>query len=393
QRWPSKGLRQSLILQLCCMLGLMPLSLYWFSYGSINGFIANLFAIPLVGFLIVPLSLMTMLLVNCSWSFILIKPLSWMISLLFQGLIWTEHLAWINITHALPSIEYALCLMGALLLGLVLPIRPFKGIALIWILLPFIPVGPFIHKGEALIQVLDVGQGLAVSVRTAHHVLLYDTGDHFFNGNDLGNLVVLPFYKVLGIKKIDTIIISHPDKDHIGGLKSIQAGIQVDKVILNNQGAVCHDHADWEWDGVKFHFFPIRKAFKDKNNTSCVLQVSTLKGQVLFTGDIEAIAEDYLIQTYGRQLASKVLIVPHHGSKTSSSYRFLMEVSPQFAIASLGFDNRFGFPHAKTINNMQALGIDLYRTDACGMVEFLLPAKGRIKKPSCVTRTTPNWLE
>ena len=100
-------------------------------------------------------------------------------------------------------------------------------------------------------------------------------------------------------------------------------------------------------------------------------------------GDIEKIAEDYLVRTYGNQLVSDVLIVPHHGSKTSSSYRFLLEVAPRYAIASLGFDNRFHFPHAKTLASMSSLGIPFFRTDECGMVEIQLPAKGEIKKPQC----------
>lgn len=391
QRWRLKGYKGNLALQLSCLIGLMPLTLYWFSYGSINGFIANLFAIPLVGLLIVPLALITMLVSSFTWSWLLMKPLAWLIALLFKGLIWTEHLAAINITWSINSIALVLSLMGALLMWVLLPVKPFKYLGLLWLLIPLFPPRTLIHQGEALIQVLDVGQGLAVTIQTKNHVLLYDTGDQFFRGSDLGTMVILPFYQAIGIKAVDKIVISHPDKDHRGGLKSVESGIKVSELLVNNlsyydHGLNCHDYPEWQWDGVSFRFLPIRKLFNDKNNSSCILQVSNSMGRVLLTGDIEKIAEDYLVRTYGNQLASDVLIVPHHGSKTSSSYRFLLEIAPRYAIASLGFDNRFHFPHAKTLASMNALGIPFFRTDECGMIEVMLPAKGEIKRPTCQKR-------
>lgn len=388
QRWRLKGYKGSLALQLSCLIGLMPLTLYWYSYGSINGFIANLFAIPLVGILIVPMALVTMTL--CSWDIasLLMKPLALLIALLFKGLSLLEHLEIININWSIHSIELVIILMGALLMWVLLPIKPFQWIALLWILLPFFPSRIVLAPGEAVIDVLDVGQGLAVAIRSQHHVMIYDTGDRFFQGNDLGNMVILPYLKTLGIKKIDAVVISHPDKDHRGGLNSLEKGMQVEQLLVNepryyNHGVSCHDYPQWKWDGVHFRFLPITIHFKNKNNNSCILQVSTKSGTVLLTGDIEKIAEDYLIRTYGEKLASDVLIVPHHGSKTSSSYRFLLEVAPRYAIASLGFDNRFHFPHAKTLASMNALDILFYRTDRCGMVRINLPAQGNIEKPIC----------
>lgn len=388
QRWRLKGYKASLALQLSCLIGLMPLTLYWYAYGSINGFVANLFAIPLVGLLIVPLSLVTMTLSSLSIAKILIKPLSFLIALLFKGLALTEHLAALNINYSIYSMELAFVLIGALLMWVLLPIKPFHWIALLWLLLPFFPPRAMIQSGEAQIDVLDVGQGLAVAIRTQHHVLLYDTGDRFFQGNDLGKMVILPYLKTLGIKKIDIIVVSHPDKDHLGGLNSLEKEIQVEQLLVNephfyHRGLKCHDYPPWKWDGISFRFLPIKIAFKGKNNRSCILQIKAPAGRMLLTGDIEKIAEDYLVQTYGNKLQSDVLLVPHHGSKTSSSYRFLLEVAPLYAIASLGFDNRFRFPHAKTLANMKKLSIPFYRTDTCGMVQIALPAQGKINYPTC----------
>lgn len=388
QRWQLTGYRATLALQLSCLVGLMPLTLYWYSYGSINGFIANLFAIPVVGFLIMPLSIITMIVSSYSWAWVLMKPLSWLIGLLFQGLHLTEQLAVLNLNYSMTSMVLVMALMAALLMWVMLPIKAFRNVALFWLLLSFFPSYSRIPSGEALVHVLDVGQGLAVVIHTENHVLLYDTGDQFFQGSDMGKMVILPYFKTEGIHKIDTLIISHPDKDHRGGLKSIEESMPVTQLLVNEprfyqHGLKCHEYPEWQWDEVHFRFLPIQITFNDKNNNSCILQISTKSGKILLTGDIEKAAEDYLVRTYGSELASDVLIVPHHGSKTSSSYRFLLETAPRYAIASLGFDNRFHFPHEKTLANMKLLNIPFYRTDTCGMVEVRLPAQGKMKAPRC----------
>ena len=375
QRWGLKGYKGNLALQLSCLIGLMPLSLYWFSYGSINGFIANLFAIPLVGFIIIPLALILLFASSLQWSWLVAKPLTWFSLLLFKGLNQIERIDFINLQWALNSILLVIPLIGALLLWVLLPLKHLKSIAILWLILPFFPAKEVIKEGEALIEILDVGQGLAVSVRSKNHVLLYDTGDKFFQGSDLGTMVVLPFYYHLGIKKIDTLVISHPDKDHVGGLKSIESALPIRNFIVNSpkyyhRGLNCHRYPQWKWDGIFFRFFPIAKTFKGKNNNSCILQVSTATESILLTGDIEQEAEDYLVKLYGSQLKSKFLVLAHHGSKTSSSYRFLLEVNPQHAIASLGFANRFHFPHEKTMATLKALNIAFYRSDECGMIKI-----------------------
>lgn len=388
QRWRLSGYKAKLALQISCLIGLMPFTLYWYSYGSINGFFANLFAIPLVGLLIMPLSLLTLCCSHFQWVWIIVKPLSWLTTILYQGLIWTEHLEFLNIQWAINDFQYVLAFFGGLLLWVLLPTKPFKSLSLLCLIVPFFPHQSEIHPGEALIHILDVGQGLSISVQTAHHVLLYDTGDQFFQGSDLGKMVILPFYKTQYVKKIDALVISHPDKDHRGGLKSIEEELPVTQLIVNDpgfyhRGLSCHEYPPWEWDGIYFRFFPTQKRFKNKNNDSCILQIKSSKGRILFTGDIEKEAEQYLVETYGSQLSSDLLILPHHGSKTSSSYRFLIEVNPIFAIASLGFDNRFHFPHQQTITSLQKLGIGFYRTDECGMVQIKFPFDKNLNQPQC----------
>lgn len=394
KRWQLQGYKTTLALQLSCLIGLMPLTLHWYAYGSINGFLANLLAIPLVSFIIVPLSLVTLLTSAHSIAGLLMYCLSWSIALLMKGLHWIEHLAVLNITWPLHSIAFTLAFMGALLMWVLLPIAPFRWLAPLWLLLPFFPPRITIPSGEAQINILDVGQGLAVAIHTKNHTLLYDTGDQFFQGSDLGKMVILPYLKTMGVNTLDTIVISHPDKDHRGGLRSIEDALPVKQLLVNDphyyhHGTFCHNFPEWQWDHVRFRFLAINVPFNDKNNRSCILQIITASGRVLLTGDIEKEAEDHLVQTYGQQLASDVLIVPHHGSKTSSSYRFLLEISPRYAIVSLGFDNRFHFPHAQTLTRMDALKIPLFRTDECGMVQLRLPLQGTLQPPYCFNRSAP----
>lgn len=377
KRWPNQGWRSHVIAQLACLIGLMPFCLFWFGYGSVNGLIANLFAIPLVSFLIVPLSLLILMISQCPG----IGPLVWVLQTSIHALVWalqqTARLSWLNVVYALNHSLSLAALVAAFMVLAFFPKLRLRMLACFWMVLAFFPAKLSPPYGEALIRILDVGQGLAVVVHTRQHLLVYDTGDSFYQGGDLGQWVILPYLSQMGVKQIDKLVISHPDRDHQGGLNSIRANRPVLQLIGNQRNKArgmvsCHSYPDWEWDGVRFRFFPIHHRFKAKNNRSCVLQVASSGGKILLAGDIEREAEYYLAQTYGNRLASEVLLVPHHGSKTSSSRAFLARVNPREAIISLGFANRFHFPHLQTLQTYQALEVPLWRTDERGMVSLRL---------------------
>jgi competence protein ComEC len=373
QRFRFKGIKNTLVLQLACLIGLMPLTLFWFSYGSFTGFIANLFAIPLVGFCIVPLALLTLLLIHCPWSWVLMKALGILIAILLYGLQWVDALSIINWTVSLHTFWQPLAWMIGIFLLLILPHKPFQLAGVMLLISALFPFYYQVPQEEARVRVLDVGQGLSVFVQTAKHTLLYDAGDAFFKGSDLGKLAIVPALQALGVTHIDTIIISHPDKDHYGGLASVESAFPEAKLIVNDptyykRGASCHEYKAWDWDGVHFQFFPIKVPFSGKNNTSCILQIKRAGARILLTGDIEKEAENYLVETYGQELQSEIVLVPHHGSKTSSTSLFLRTISPRYAIASIGFDNRFHFPHKKILQMYQSLHIPFYRTDISGML-------------------------
>ncbi len=379
QRFKVHGIRKMLSMQFACMFGLMPLSLYWFSYGSLDGLIANLIAIPWVSFLIVPEALLIAFL--SPWFVIpgSVFLLKCSITGLLNCLRWFDSFALFhfNLTYVTAIAPLAFMLAMALLVSL--PIKRFLFCHGLIIIASFFPYYDNIKNGDAQIDVLDVGQGLAIVVRTAKHVLLYDTGMKLYQGNDMGKLVIIPYLNKLQINHIDTIIISHPDLDHRGGLLSLEERYHNFELIVDDptyyqHGVSCHQHPTWHWDDVLFRFFPIEYPIGSKNNHSCILQVSNRHGKILFTGDIEKVAEQYLIKQYGHQLESTALLVPHHGSNSSSSERFIGQVLPRYAIVSYGFDNRYHFPHNKAMTTYRTRQIPVLNTVECGMVSLHLKA-------------------
>ena len=276
--------------------------------------------------------------------------------------------------------------MLAMLLLLFLPIKALIPAAIILVIAAIFPGYKRVAFGDVRVDILDVGQGLSVVVQTAKHLLIYDTGMKFYQGGDMGKLAIIPYLNTLGIRKIDKVVISHPDLDHRGGLPSLEEKYPieeflVDKVDFYKRGKPCHKYPNWIWDGVSFRFLAISEQFHDKNNSSCVLMIENSAGRVLLTGDIEKRAEDYLLKTYGKQLEADVLLIPHHGSKTSSSREFIKEISPKYAVISLGFDNRYHFPHAQTLATLKSQQIPVYYTADCGMVTIELDKQ--FTKPIC----------
>jgi competence protein ComEC len=387
QRVKAGKIGKILSMQCACLFGLMPLSLYWFSYGSINGLAANLLAIPWVSFLIVPLALIIAFL--SPWVVLpgSIALLKWSIICLLAGLRWIDSFEMLNFNFTFIEALSPLSLMASMTVLVFLPVFTVFPAAIILAIASLFPNFEKVPLGEARIDFLDVGQGLAITIRTTNHTLIYDTGMKFYQAGDMGKLTIIPYLNTLGIKKLDKVIISHPDLDHRGGLASLSDKYTIKELIVDDpafykQGDSCHHYPSWRWDGVFFKFFPIIEHLPGKNNNSCILQIANSAGKVLLSGDIEKIAEDYLIMTYGNQLASTIMLVPHHGSKTSSSPTYLEQVAPRYAIASYGFDNRYHFPHQQALNAYQRQNVPMYNTKDCGMVRVRLKPN-HITSPQC----------
>lgn len=231
---------------------------------------------------------------------------------------------------------------------------------------------------------LDVGQGLSVVLRTAHHVLIYDVGAKYPFGFDAGAQVVVPYLHSLHIKKIETVMISHGDNDHIGGLRSVLQSIPVSTVVtsvplskIRLTGGVtyqrCHRGQHWRWDGVDFDvLYPLKRSRYRKNDSSCVLRISVGHQHLLLTGDIERDAEYWLLGHQRASLPANIMQVPHHGSDTSSTASWLLAVHPVLALNSAGFYNRYGFPTKIVLRRYHRVGASFYNTAKQGALCFKL---------------------
>ncbi|MGZ8136515.1 MAG: DNA internalization-related competence protein ComEC/Rec2 [Methylococcaceae bacterium] len=342
-------------------LGLSPLLLFFFQQVSLISPLANLCAVPVISLLVVPLSLIAILVMFLSPA--LASPLFLAIDQALQGLWWLlvrmTELPLATITHKQPS----LWALGFAMPGIALLLAP-RGIPGRWLgLTMFLPLvfteSAKPETGGINMTLLDVGQGLSVVLQTANHWLVYDAGAKFSPESDMGQSVLLPFLRMQGANKIDALIISHGDNDHIGGAESLLHGIATKAVLTSvpvqlsaYSPVMCAAGQSWEWDKVKFTILSPKQKFESENDNSCVLKVDSIHGSVLLTGDIEANAEAWLVKTYP-DLEATVLIAPHHGSKTSSTATFLQAVRPEYILIPAGYHNQFGHPHPTVLARYQ----------------------------------------
>jgi competence protein ComEC len=337
--------------------GLSPLLLLFFMQTSVIAPIANFVAVPVVSLLVVPLLLLGSLFL---WLFepvgvVLFQCADFLLSLLWPLL---EFLATLPFAHwsspALPTLYWLSIMLGTALL--LTPRKfPAKWLGLIGLmpLMLYSPDKP--DKNEFWFTLLDVGQGLSTVIQTQNHTLVFDTGPRFSDSFDTGAAVVSPFLQQQGINHIDTLIISHGDNDHIGGAVSLINEVEINSILssvpeLLSTAEHCVAGQSWQWDGVMFSFLhPRPDDHGSENNLSCVLKISTGNNSVLLTGDIESKAEKLLVQRYHSQLASTLLVAPHHGSKTSSTAAFIDAVNPEIVLFPVGYRNRYGFPKDEVV--------------------------------------------
>ncbi len=377
-------IKTTLMLQAACLFGLMPFTLYWFEYASLSGFFANLIAIPWVSFILIPLGLLNLL---HPWNCLLsIEQTS--VAWLLAYLSWIDRFSWINLTHVFQGVFSPFLMFFSSVIWILVPLKPLRLIVLLLWVSAWMPARSFMRTNEAEIDVLDVGQGLSVVIKTRHHTLLYDTGMKFYKGSDIGEWVIAPYFRKRGFDLLDKVIISHPDLDHRGGLHTLQRLFTIRELVVDNPlryrelSRDCHQMRPWVWDGIKFEFLPIQNVFLGTNNRSCVLKVSRGHAAMLLTGDIEYPAERYLVEQYSAQLKSTVLLVPHHGSKTSSSLSFLEHVSPLWAVVSYGAYNRYHFPHPSAMARYFEKKIPVYSTAEYGLLKIKLSDSVELKRSS-----------
>ena len=214
--------------------------------------------------------------------------------------------------------------------------------------------------------------------------MVIDAGAKFSDKLDAGRSVIVPYLRSQGIDSLDYLIVSHGDNDHIGGAQAIidaYSSVTILGQDIENLRADtkqdCYEGLDWQWDGVGFEILSPENnnnhSPKDvkRNNRSCVLRVSSNFGSVLFPGDAERKIENRLLTLYEKQLASDVLIVPHHGSNTSSSSGFIDAVNPAIAVFSAGYKNRYKLPNKKVLSRYMMKNIKLVETAKSGAITIL----------------------
>jgi competence protein ComEC len=383
---PAGTLWPAIVTQAAVTIALAPLLVALFGELSVVSAVANAFAIPVVSFAIVPLTLAGALagvpgLLEAAHRLmeIAMVPLELLAS--WPGAV-------VERAAAPPGLA-AVAIAGALL---VLAPRgvPLRAAGFALALPLALHTAPTPAPGSAWLHVLDVGQGLAVVVRTASHALVYDTGPAWSDESDSGGRIVVPYLRGEGIRSLDGVVVTHSDDDHAGGAVSIAQARRPAWLLstLDREDGrhaafpasiACVAGLEWEWDGVRFTVLhPDHEASVDPrrrdNDRSCVLRVAAGGASALLTGDIEKLAEGELVARQGARLRSQVLLVPHHGARHSSTPAFVAAVDPDLAIVSAGWRNRFRHPAPVVMQRLAARGVRILKTDRDGAVRVELPA-------------------
>ncbi|HEY0721682.1 MAG TPA: DNA internalization-related competence protein ComEC/Rec2 [Gammaproteobacteria bacterium] len=357
--------------------GLLPLMVLFFQQASLTSPLANAVAVPWVGLVVVPLSLAGTLLT----PFLpmvgqgLLALAAWTLSLLWPLLEWLAQ--WQPAVTLTAPASWTLPLAALAVVWLLAP----RGWPLRWVgvalLLPLLVMPhPRPAQGEAWFTLLDVGQGLASVVETHSHVLVFDTGLAFSSGSDSGGNTLLPFLRHHGRSAIDTLVVSHGDSDHIGGMPTLLAQGRVARLLTSVPDKMpevpfelCSAGQSWQWDGVAFGMLHPQQAPAGRgNDDSCVLHVSGRGFSVLLTGDIESPAERELLAERPQLLRADLLVAPHHGSKTSSTSAFIEAVAPRWVLFPTGYRNRYRFPAKPVVERYHHAGIAMLETAHSGAI-------------------------
>jgi len=381
-------------IQWALTIAMFPMVLYFYQSSSLVSPLANFVAIPVISLMVVPLMFIAtlFLFINTSIANLFFIIVEFIYSLLWQFLEALSQWQYATLDLSIGSLWVLMLSYLAIILWLCVKGTPMRWLSVVLILPVMFYNGSAIKQGEAIVTVLDIGQGLSVVVQTKNHTLVFDAGPRYSENFDTGRAVVIPYLRQIGRSKIDTLIISHGDNDHIGGFNSIASILPIQRVLtsipddrtfnpVKAKGykiSACHVGQEWQYDDVEFSILSPMELMPsvnghDENNQSCVLKVTTRYGRVLITADIERETESYLYHAMPEKLAAEILIVPHHGSNTSSLAGFIQAVAPQYAVFTVGYKNRYQHPTKKVVRRYRVLSqAVLYRSHMSGALMFKL---------------------
>jgi competence protein ComEC len=371
-------------LQGAVTIGLLPFLIGAFGSVSLISPLVNLVAIPFFTFLVVPMVLEGALLltINESLGTWCVQLAAGLLDWAWPLLEWASRLP-LAMWH-LPQLPLGIAAL--LVIGCLIAIAPgilatrLAGALLCLPAFLWQPTRP--QPAGFDIAVLDVGQGLAVVVTTQSHVLVYDAGPSFRSGRDTGELVVLPYLFSRGVRRVDTLVLSHGDNDHVGGARSILSALPTQRVLAGPsvhlpQTDLCTQGQHWRWDEVDFDILhPTGADAALDNDSSCVVRIAGERagsGAALLLGDIEHAVEARLVES-GAIRHADIIVVPHHGSRTSSTEPLTRAVTPELAVISAGYGNRWGFPNSDVVARWHATGAHILNTADDGAIEVAVGA-------------------
>ncbi|KZY50031.1 hypothetical protein A3733_09685 [Pseudoalteromonas shioyasakiensis] len=360
-----KRFAQLLQVQCALFVGLLPLSLYYFSGTSFIGLLINLIAVPLVGVLLLPFLIFYSLVSS-------LLDVSGLLSLVDSALYYGYQLL-LSIPNdwrwfSLNEFSFSLLIISYITL-LLLNFSPNKYVCLIPVCI-YAVESELKPEAKFQLDVFDVGHGLMVMVSHKNKAIIYDLGPQYFGRYDYVRRVLLNNINKQQLSVIATII-SHLDNDHSGGLTSWQmAGFQDTLGIFHPQGLgnKCKT-TTLKLDELKIRSFTAKVENASRNDQSCLLKVTGFNYSVLLTGDISAAAETKLVEA-GKDLRATILISPHHGSNTSSSYKFIDAVNPEVVIHSSAYQGQWRFPHPEVVNRYNQHHIQQLSTAEYGHIRI-----------------------
>ncbi len=383
--WAEK-IKIFIAIQVALFIALLPLSLFYFQTVSLISPLMNVWMIPLLSFVITPVCLI----VACLWflgldvNYLLIL-LGEVFEYIFYGVSGiVKHWPTLSIIfYALTVQQMVILIVGAMMFCMprFLPSLRLLACGLFFV----VGVSVFYQKTDKAplsVDVLDVGQGMAVVIRTPQHAMLYDTGAGWVSGS-MGAWVAVPVLRKMGVTTLDQIMISHLDNDHAGGFDDVVASVEVREVVSSENIPVtnfvyCQNKKPWVWEDVSFTVIhPKDFEVDSRNNQSCVLQIEYKGKKVLLVGDIEKDVELQLIAD-NRLSNVDILLVPHHGSATSSTEAFVEVTAPHYAIISSGYLNRYRHPKKKVVDRYLSAGSTIFNTAHSGGISFIFNRNGGV---------------